>query len=699
MTEGTKKASLRVGCDIGGTFTDFVLSDSASNTVTIHKRLTTPDRPERAVLEGLSALTQELGAAGIDTMVHATTLVVNAVIEGKGSPTGLITTRGFRDILELRRHMRTHVFDIYGDPAVPLVPRWLRHEVDERIFADGSIVTPLEEQQVVAAACELLAQGVETIAVVFLHSYVNPEHEERARQLILSVAPNLEVSISSEVMPTIGEYNRTSTTVINAYAKPLVRRYLGRLRKDSAAYGVTSLYVMSSDGGLAAVETSIDFPCRMIESGPVAGAIAAQSVATAAGLKNVLAFDMGGTTAKACLLRDGVVPITSDLEVARTQRFRKGSGYPVSVPSVDLIEIGAGGGSIASINALGLIQVGPESAAASPGPACYGLGGDAPTVTDANLVLGYLSAKNFLGGRMELDEAAARNAIRTRVADPLSISVEDAAWRIHDVANEMMAHAVRRHLVEKGGGDEAVTIIAFGGAGPVHAYNLAGKLGIEDVLIPLRAGVASAVGLLAAPVAFHLVHAMRVHLAEVEPDQVRAEFGRLETIATTYVARAASSGPVTCLYSVDVRFCGQGYELRIDIDQSHLASISGPEIERLFHAAYEKRFGYFYDDMPSEIVNLHLEAAAGSPDQAALMPPTAITSSGVAPTVRPVWNPEQSFFVQQEVHSRVALGVEQQVNGPAAIEEDESTTVLGFGGSAVVDRNGSLRLKVKGTRP
>lgn len=692
MPEG--RARSKVGCDIGGTFTDFVLADPEGG-VRVHKRLTTPEDPSRAVLEGLRHLGRSEGdGAGVTAMIHATTLVVNAVIERKGARTGLITTRGFRDVLELRRHMRTHVFDIYGDPAKPLVPRWHRFEVTERVFADGDVVTPLEADEVAEATRRLVEDGIETVAVVFLHSYANPAHERQARQVIRSLAPELEVSLSSEVLPLIGEWSRTSTTVINAYAKPLVRRYTTRLVDDTRAFGLESFHIMTSDGGLSAVDTANEFPARMIESGPVAGAIAAREIAAAARIDHVLSFDMGGTTAKACLLKDGTVPITSELEVARTHRFRKGSGYPVGVPSVDLIEIGAGGGSIASLNTLGFVQVGPESSGAHPGPACYGRGGRLPTDTDAALVLGYLSAENFLGGQMPLDLEAAQEAIRSEIAEPLGISVEEAAWRIHDVANEMMAAAVRRHLVERGGTDEALTMIAFGGAGPVHAYNLANKVGVSQVLVPVRAGVASAAGLLAAPVAFHVAHALKIPVSQVNGQSLATEFKRLEDEARGHVQRARAGRDVELSYWADLRYRGQGYEVRIDLDGGRLAHLTPQEITAGFYRAYEAKYGYHYDDMECELINLHLWMSA--PAESRVVQEWAGSTGSARKGERPVWDHGSGSFTSQPVYDRYGLGPDVRLDGPAIIEENESTTVLGPGGSAVVDASGSLRLTVAG---
>ena len=681
----------RVGSDIGGTFTDFVCLDAKGATHVV-KRLTTPEAPHEAVIDGLRMLRETTGPLAGYRMVHATTLVTNAVIEHKGVRTGLITTRGFRDVLELRRHMRTHVFDILSDPAPPLVPRWRRMEVDERVFSDGSVVVPLSEPQVLAAAKELIAQGVRSIAVVYLHSYANPAHELRTRELIRSVAPDMDISLSCEVLPLIGEFPRTTTTVINAYTQPLVRGYLLELAEGIRPSGMDELHIMTSDGGLTATSTAVDFPARIIESGPVAGVIAARNVAAACGLENVISFDMGGTTAKVCLVKGGEVPLTTDHEVARSHRFRKGSGYPVATPSVDLIEIGAGGGSIAQVNALGLIQVGPESAAASPGPACYSLGGTRPTVTDADLVLGYLSPTNFLGGRMRLDLGAARSAIERDIAVPLAITIEEAAWRIHDVANEAMAAAVRRQIVEKGAAEEVGVLVAFGGAGPVHAFSMARTLGLETLIIPPRAGVASALGLVQAPAAYHVTHAFKRSVASVDGEVLAKAFRGLEDEASVRVHAVTPGAPLRLTRWADMRYHGQGFEIRVDLDHLALAEVDSDALRKHFFATYEARFGYFYDDMEPEIINLHLTALA--PDPSGTWSPVATTGGEHRRGERPAFDATSASFVRHAVIDRYALAEGVVVAGPAVIEENESTTVVGAGASATVHRSGALIVKV-----
>ena len=509
----------RLGVDVGGTFTDFVLLDESDGAIHIAKSLTTPADPSQGILTGLRAFDPTIPdhIAQTARVAHATTLVANSVIERKGAVTGLLTTKGFRDVLELRRHVRVTTYELWTDPPEPLVPRFLRLPIAERTYSDGTVLAPVPRDEIAAAVETMKAEGVNSVAVMFLHSYANPENEREAARLLAELAPEMAVTLSSDVLPQIKEFERASTTTVNAYVKPLVRGYLGRLEDGLAGGGYTApLQIMLSNGGLGATQTAAEFPIRLIESGPVAGAIVGRQLAELMGVKDMLSFDMGGTTAKACLIRDGALPVTDELEVARSKRFTKSSGFPVGVPAVDMIEIGAGGGSIAGINPLGLVQVGPESAGADPGPICYRLGGTRPAVTDADLILGYLNPDNFAGGSITLDAGAAAAGLNRDVGDPQGRSTLEAAWTVHDVVNETMAAAVRMHVTERGGNPEEATMSAFGGAGPVHAYNLARKLRIGRLIVPLRAGVLSAQGLLTAPPAFDIVRTYKAALDDLD---------------------------------------------------------------------------------------------------------------------------------------------------------------------------------------
>src|SRR5215510_4451901 len=509
----------RVGCDIGGTFTDFVLTDVESGRMVTAKRLTTPADPSVAMLAGLAAL-EALApgyAASSTRLAHATTLLANAVIERKGAKVALLTTAGFRDVVELRRYVRVTTYEMYADPPDPLVPRHLRFPVHERTRADGSIRQAVDPDEIAAIAGRLAAEAVTSVAVAFLHSYTNPANERSTGQLLARLLPGVAVSLSSDVLPQIKEYERTSTTLVNAYVKPLTRTYLSKLQTGVRELGFkVPPQIMLSNGGIGSARTAAEYPVRLIESGPVAGAVMAQQLVRLMDLKEVIAYDMGGTTAKACLIRDAALPLTDELEVARSRRFTKSSGFPVAIPAVNMIEVGAGGGSIARVNALGIVEVGPQSAAAEPGPACYGLGGSEPTVSDADLVLGYLDAERFAGGTMRLDRAAAERAIESAIARPTGTGTTAAAWTIHDVVNESMAAAVRIHVSERGGDPSRPVLVAFGGAGPVHVGNLAAKLGLKRILVPLRAGVLSALGLVLAPAAYDIARTWKTPLAALD---------------------------------------------------------------------------------------------------------------------------------------------------------------------------------------
>ncbi len=523
--------TLRLGCDIGGTFTDFVLLDEESGDLSTYKCLTTPGDPSDAVLEGVEHFAGEQPQLfeRLDEVVHGTTLVINAIIERKGARTGLLTTRGFRDVLELGRGLRYSPYDLFAEFPRPLVPRALRLEVDERVCSDGRVLEPLDQEQAAGALEELLGAGVESLAVCLINSFENPGHERELEKMIQQRAPGLSLSISCDVLPQIREYERTSTTVTNAYVKPLTGKYLERLSQRLRGRGFSGkLFIMLSSGGITSVQTAVRYPVRIIESGPTAAVIAAEHMARGLGVEHLFCFDMGGTTAKSCLIQEGRAGVVQSFEVGRMQRFARGSGLTIQVPVVDLMEIGAGGGSIARVSKLGTLQVGPDSAGAEPGPACYSRGGEEPTVTDADLLLGYLDADYFLGGRMPLDAQAARRAVEKRVAEPLGVEFERALFGIHDVINETMAAAAKTHIAEKGGNPKLVTIAAFGGAGPVHAAGLARKLGARRILVPPNAGVGSAMGFFAAPRAFDLVRSHKVELGAARLEEIEEIFRQLE---------------------------------------------------------------------------------------------------------------------------------------------------------------------------
>ncbi len=690
----------RIGCDVGGTFTDFVLLDETTGEVFSEKCLTTPVDPSVAMLDGLRTLQRACPGYVPQTrrIAHATTLMANAVIEGKGARCALLCTRGFRDVLEVRRHVRVTTYELWADPPEPLVPRFLRLPVTERIYSNGQILAKMDVGEMEQIVAFLLREEVESVAIAFLHAYVNPTHEEEAARLITQLAPEMAVSTSSTVLPQIKEFERTSTTVINAYVKPLTQRYLRRLDKGLDAAGfIAPLHIMLSNGGLASTEMAGAFPVRLIESGPVAGAIVGQHYAQLMELPEVLSFDMGGTTAKACLIRDRALPITDELEVARSRRFTRSSGYPVAVPAGHLIEVGAGGGSIASVNALGLVQVGPESAGAEPGPICYGLGGKWPTVTDADLVLGYLDPGYFLGGAMQLDATAAARGISEHLGTRLGRDLLATAWTVHDVVNEAMATAVAMHVVERGGDPTRATLVAFGGAGPVHAYHLALKLGIQRILVPLRAGVLSALGLLIAAPAFDVVRTYKVHLAEVDPMAIEVQFCEMAADISQMLHQVEPDSTIELSRAVDVCYIGQGYQVTVAIGDTTPASIGREGLWSRFAEVYREKYGYFYDDVPAEVVNLRLSGRIVG-RQFTLQPleMTGGEARARRKGERPAFSPHHQGMISHTVYDRSSLRPGMHLAGPSIIEEPESTTVVDAGGIVEVDAYGSLNITAGG---
>jgi N-methylhydantoinase A len=679
----------RMGVDIGGTFTDLVLLDDSAGEWRVAKTLTTPAAPEQAVVTGLRELLVEtnLKPAEIDRLIHGTTLVTNAIIERKGAPTGLITTEGFRDVLEIGREHRYDMYDIFIELPKPLVPRHLRLGVRERILDDGSVLIPLDEEGVRQATRQLVAAGVKAVAVCFLHSYANPVHERRAAEIIRAEAPDLWVSLSSEVAPEIREYDRFSTTVANVYVRPLVDRYLATLVDRVRNLGLScEVLIMLSGGGVATVDTARQLPIRLVESGPAAGALAAAFLAAEAGFPNVLAFDMGGTTAKACLIEDGQPLTAPEFELARAYRFKKGSGLPVKVTVIELIEIGAGGGSIAWVDSLGLLKVGPESAGAEPGPACYGRGGTEPTVTDADLILGYLDPSYFLGGRMRLDRAAAEAAVG-RLAERLGLSLVEAAWGIHEVVTENMAAAARVHGIERGKDIRKFPLFAFGGAGPVHVYRLAQKLGLKRFICPPGAGATSALGLLVAPLAFDFVRSYYGRLDGLDWAVVNRLLAEMEAEGRALLRRAGvPAADIAVARSVDLRYTGQGHEVNVALPDGELGESLEGEILRRFIAEYRRLYHRAGPEVPAEAITWRVRVSGPRP---AIAPRRA----GQRPArveealkgFRPAYFAEYGDFRPTPVYDRYALGPGAVIEGPAVIEERESTVVLGPRAVARVD--------------
>lgn len=687
-----KNRSYRLGCDIGGTFTDFVLADDETGTFFIYKCLTTPADPSDAVETGIKAL--ESQAHGfmpeLSEIIHGTTLVINAIIERKGARTGLITTKGFRDVLELGREIRYDAYDIFSEYPEPLVPRALRTEVFERIASDGRVIQSLDQNEVKFVVQSLMDAGIESLAICLINSYENPEHEAKIKTLAEELAPGLPVSASYEVLPQIREYERTSTTVTNAYVKPITVKYLHKLSTRLQSLGFNGkLFIMLSSGGITTASTAGEFPVRIIESGPTAAVIASQHYGRMFGIKDIFCFDMGGTTAKSCLIQKGEAGLVSTFEVGRVQRFKKGSGLPIQVPVVDLMEIGAGGGSIARISKMGLLQVGPESAGADPGPACYALGGEDPTVTDADLTLGYLDPNYFLGGAMPLDLNAAHRAIDRKVAKPLNATLIEAAFGIHDLINETMAAAAKTHIAEKGGNPNNVTLTAFGGAGPVHAYGLARKIGAPRIIVPPLAGVGSALGFFTAPVAFDLVRSHRVGLDEADFLAIEKLFTDLEDEASAILKQSGDVEGIKFTRSTDMRFLGQGAETNLPIPNKAFNDWRKNEIRHLFDESYERLYGRTYPDTRVEFISFRVRASL--PQHPFKIPRIARTEGTLQDCVkgnRDAFSLIQKQFITFTVFDRSRLFPGAGIKGPAIIEERESTIVLGEDAKAEVDDYG-----------
>ena len=686
---------MRVGIDVGGTFTDFVLLEDATGNTRTWKCLTTPGDPSDAMEQGLRALAaQAPGCIGrLEEVIHGTTLVINAIIERKGARTGLITTRGFRDVLELGREIRYAAYDAFAQMPEPLVPRERRLEVVERLRADGSVLTPLDEAQARDTVRALAGMGVESVAVCLLNSFENPAHELALKRILAEELPAVSVSISYEVLPRIREYERTSTTVTNAYVKPLTERYLLRLRERLGALGFGGrLFIMLSSGGVTSAETAAEFPVRIIESGPTAAVIAGEYYSRLFNTPEMFCFDMGGTTAKSCLIQGGVAGVVPTFEVGRVQRFQKGSGLTIQVPVVDLMEIGAGGGSIARASRLGTLQVGPESAGAEPGPICYGRGGTEPTVTDADLLLGYLDPAYFLGGTMNLDPEAARRGIEERVAKPLGVSYLDAVWGIHDLINETMAAAAKTHIAERGGNPRLVTVAAFGGAGPVHAFGLARKLGAPRLMVPPNAGVGSALGFFTAPRAFDLVRSHKVPLDAADFTKLETLFRELEADGERTLRRTGAEGPITFSRSVEARFIGQGSETALAVAQGDFGVMAPAALRGQFDAAYAQLYGRTYPESAVEFVNFCVRASL--PVKPLVLPKLAPQSgrrtADAVKGERPAWSARERAFRPFTVYDRYKLFAGAEFAGPAIVEEKESTVIVGDHAAARVDEYGFL---------
>lgn len=691
----TQETTLRVGIDIGGTFTDLSVLDP-SGIVAVGKALTTHGAPARGVIEALDELLRahEIDPARIGRLVHGTTLVTNALIERRGARTGLLTTEGFRDVVEMGREHRYDLYDLEIEMPVALVPRRLRIGVPERILATGEVALPLDEDYTSAAAAELAAAGVEAVAICFLHSHVNPEHEQRARDLVRHVAPGLRVALSSDINPEVREYERFSTTIANVYVQGVVEDYLAELRAGLAGLGVPDApMIMLSNGGITAIEVAQRFPIRMLESGPAGGALGAVAFGRNTGDADLLAFDMGGTTAKLCMIENGEPLLTHTFEVNRVYKLKAGSGLPVRAPVIDMIEIGAGGGSIARINSLGLISVGPDSAGSDPGPVCYGQGGESVTVTDADLVLGLLDPANFLGGRMTLDVSAARNALRAQIAEPLGSTVEEAAWGVHATVNANMADAARVHAIERGRDVDSMPLFVSGGNGPLHGPGVAQALGSPSYIVPPAAGVLSTLGFHAAPPSIDVVRSRYSTLDEALPAVAAEVFASLEAESAELLAvSGVECDEIRYTRTVDMRFEGQGAEIEVTAPPQTEGERWEAALEREFHDSYRGRYGPVAPERVGiEVLTWRVRATGPEPRQTLAFASTGAADGALKGRRRAHFGPDAGYR-EVEVYDRYRLPSGAEIIGPALVEEPESTLVIPPGGRCRVLADQAIRV-------
>ena len=692
----------RLGVDVGGTFTDAILLNESTGEVRTGKVPSTPSDPSDGFLQVVHRMLEQdmVAPDTVQYLVHGTTVATNAIIEGNLSRTAFIATEGFRDLLEIQTGIRPVLYDLQFEKLRPLVPRYLCFGVPERLDFRGDVLIPLDEDAVRRVAEQLRNEGVESVAVCLLHSYVNPDHEKRIGDILQQTLPSVLVSLSSEVAPEFREYFRASTTVINAAVRPVVSRYLENIQDRVRASGVSGeLLVMQSSGGVLTFEAAIERPVFMVESGPAAGVIAASYLGNSLGRENVISFDMGGTTAKVGLIENGTPRVTKDYEVGgtagATEHGSRGSGYPIRTPVIDLVEIGAGGGSIAWIDSGGILRVGPHSAGADPGPVCYGEGGTEPTITDANLVLGRLSADYFLGGDMELDVEGARRAIGEKCAERLGMGVMEVALGIVEIANSAMVSALRQVSVQRGHDPRDFLLVAFGGAGPVHANRLAAELEIPTVLVPPSPGTTSAMGLLVTDIKHDYSVALIQRADRLDFETASESFRRMKIEGEAALSREGV-GPdeMVFLYQADMRYVGQSYELTIPLPDGGLAPEKLTGVIDRFHLEHERAYGCKADDEPVEFVALRLSAIGSISRPRARE--ISSCSRGLAAALKPsrsVYFAESGGLVECRVYDRYQLQPDFEVRGPAIVEEVDSTTVIHPGYGAVVDRFGNLFLR------
>lgn len=689
--------SIRIGVDIGGTFTDVVLECGAEQYST--KVLTTYAAPEDAIITGMHQVCEKAGVkpSQIEQIIHGTTLATNALIERRGAKTALITTEGFRDVIEMRTESRFEQYDLNLSLPDPLLPRQMRFTVPGRMSAKGEILVDLDRKDVEAVVERIAKAGFESVAVGLIHSYLNAAHEELVREVIAEKLPHVSVSISSEVSPQMREYERFNTVVANAYIKPLMASYLGRLEDRLRGEGVDCrIFLMHSGGGIISIQNAAEFPVRLVESGPAGGAVFAAHIAARYGLDKVLSFDMGGTTAKICLINHQTPKTSRVFEVARSYRFKKGSGMPISIPVIDMVEIGAGGGSLAHVDSMQQIRVGPESAGSEPGPACYGQGGTRPGVTDADLILGKLDPENFAGGSIKLHQDNSKIALAKHVGDTLEMDAVEAAFGVAEVVDENMANAARVHAVENGEDLSEYTMIAFGGAAPLHAARLCEKLGVERLLVPPGAGVGSAIGFLRAPFSFEANRSVYMKLSDFDAEKIKALLTDLRDEATGFVRTCDEASQILSEFKVYMRYTGQGWEIPIPLQEGQAMNPDAATFESRFKEEYTKLFGRPVAGMDIEITVWSVNATTPQ-KQVPLIPQTDGNATAVSNGTRHVFDAAVGTHLKANVIDRGAMTAGQRANGPAVLVEAETTIIVPVSRDAICQTDGCIDVVKKGT--
>ena len=691
-----KTNSVRLGVDIGGTFTDVVLEKDGASFST--KVLTTYIAPENAIIDGMGQVCAKAGVtpAQIDQIIHGTTLATNALIERRGAKTAFITTTGFRDVIEMRTESRFEQYYLNLTLPEPLLARQMRYTVTERVDAKGNILIPLDRAEVEDVVAMIKTAGYESVAVGLLHSYLNDTHEKMVRDVLAEMMPEAMISISSEVSPQMREYERFNTVVANAYIKPLMKSYLGRLEGRLRDEGADCpIFLMHSGGGIISLESAADFPVRLVESGPAGGAVFAANIAARYGLDKVLSFDMGGTTAKICLIKNQTPKTSRVFEVARTYRFKKGSGMPISIPVIDMVEIGAGGGSLAHVDAMRQIRVGPESAGSEPGPACYGRGGERPAVTDADLILGKLDPDNFAGGSIKLAKVDSNKALLTVLGVPLDMDAETAAFGLAEVVDENMANAARVHAVENGEDLSEYTMIAFGGAAPLHAGRLCEKLGVARLLVPTGAGVGSAIGFLRAPFSFEANRSVYMRLSHFDGDVIKSLLSDLQSEATGFVRTCDATSDIISEFKVYMRYAGQGWEIPVALTEAQAMNPDAATFQRLFEEDYTKLFGRTVTGMDIEITVWSVNATT-PPEKVARVVEATAGEAAKAVSNRALFDAGLGHALPADVINRDTMTTGQTVQGPAIITEDETTIIVPSTRRAIAHPDGTIELTLKG---